>query len=128
MRRSTAPAAPLAPPATAGHAAPTSPGGLYKTSYAVEVAVACLDGLVVTPIGGQGRGPPRHGEHAEVVATAGKPLVQRWSPPLASGSEQRWSAPLASRWCRVVHTCRVEMELGLHLKADVITFAFCKYF
>jgi hypothetical protein len=29
-------------------------------------------------------------------------------------------------WCRVVHTCRVEMELGLCLKADVITFAFCK--
>jgi hypothetical protein len=33
-----------------------------------------LDGLVVTPVGGQGRGPPRHGAHAEVVATAGKPL------------------------------------------------------
>jgi hypothetical protein len=52
-----------------------------------------LDGLVVTPVGGWGRGPPRHGAHAEVVATAGKPLVQRWSPPLV----QRWSPPLASR-------------------------------
>jgi hypothetical protein len=52
-----------------------------------------FDGLVVTPIGGRGRGPPHHGAHAEVVATAGKPLVQRWSPPLV----QRWSPPLASR-------------------------------
>jgi hypothetical protein len=31
-------------------------------------------------------------------------------------------------WCRVVHTYRVEMELGLCLKADVITFAFCQVF
>jgi hypothetical protein len=63
-----------APLATAGHAAPTPPGESYKTSYAVEVADACLDGLVLTPIGGRGRGPPRHGAHAEVVAAAGKPL------------------------------------------------------
>jgi hypothetical protein len=28
--------------------------------------------------------------------------------------------------CRVVHTCRVEMDLGLRLQADVITFAFSK--
>jgi hypothetical protein len=34
---------------------------------------------------------------AEVVAAAGKSLVQRWSPPLASRSEQRWLPPLASR-------------------------------
>jgi hypothetical protein len=52
-----------------------------------------LDGLVVTPVGGRGRGPPRHGAHAEVVATVGEPLVQRWSPPLV----QRWSPPLACR-------------------------------
>jgi hypothetical protein len=45
VRRSVAPAA---PPAL------TPPGGSYKTSYAVEVAVACLDGLVVTPVGGRG--------------------------------------------------------------------------
>jgi hypothetical protein len=29
-------------------------------------------------------------------------------------------------WCRVVHSCRVEMELGLRLKADVILLLFCK--
>jgi hypothetical protein len=34
-----------------------------------------LDGLVVTPIGGWGRGPPRHGAHTEVVATAGVEVV-----------------------------------------------------
>jgi hypothetical protein len=75
------------------------PGGLYKTSYAVEVATACfqllvLDGLVVTPVGGRGRGPPRHGAHAEVVATAGNLLVQRWSPPLASRSELAFNVTL----------------------------------
>jgi hypothetical protein len=53
-----------------------------------------LDGLVLTPVGGRGRGPLRHGAHAEVVATAGEPSVQRWSPPLAShqcrGGRRRW--------------------------------------
>jgi hypothetical protein len=53
-----------------------------------------LDGLVVTAIGGRGRGPPRHGAHADVVATAGKPLVQRWSSPLASRLEQGFTATL----------------------------------
>jgi hypothetical protein len=93
VRRSASTIAPPALPATAGHAAPTPPGGSYKTSYAVEVATACLDGLVVTPVG-WGRGPPRHGAHAEVVATAGEPLVQRWSPPLASRSELASNATL----------------------------------
>jgi hypothetical protein len=37
--------------------APTPPRGSYKTSHAVEVAVAFLDGLVLTPVGGRGRGP-----------------------------------------------------------------------
>jgi hypothetical protein len=63
-RRSAASAAPPALP----------PGESYKTSYAVVVAGPCLDGLVLTPVGGRGLGPPRHGAHAEVVATAGKPL------------------------------------------------------
>jgi hypothetical protein len=33
--------------------------GSYKTSYAVEVANAFLDGLVLTPVEGRGRGPLR---------------------------------------------------------------------
>src|SRR5688572_15880091 len=86
---------------------------------------------------------------AEVVAVAGKPSVLRLSPPLASRSEQRWPPSLASRRCRggrrhwravgasyprdptsveVVHTCRVEMELGLRLKAGVILLLFVRYF
>jgi hypothetical protein len=35
-----------------------------------------------------------------VVVVAGKPPVQRWSPPLASRSGQRWPPPLASRRCK----------------------------
>jgi hypothetical protein len=41
-----------------------------------------LDGLVLTPVGGWGRGPLRHGACVEVAVVAGKPPVQRWSPPL----------------------------------------------
>jgi hypothetical protein len=68
-----------------------------------------LDGLVVTPIGG--RGPLRHGARAEVVAAAGEPLVQRWSPPLASrlgGFREDSGHKLLARpcWRRVVYTCR----------------------
>jgi hypothetical protein len=46
-------------PCAAGHAALTLLGGSYKTSYAVEVAAAFLDGLVLTPVGGRWRGPLR---------------------------------------------------------------------
>jgi hypothetical protein len=45
------------------------------------------------PVGRRGRGPFRSGVRAEVVATTGESLVQRW-PPL---SVLRWSPPLASR-------------------------------
>jgi hypothetical protein len=37
--------------------APTPPRGSYKTSHATEVAVVFLDGLVLTAMGGRGRGP-----------------------------------------------------------------------
>jgi hypothetical protein len=42
VRRSAAPAAPPASPATAGHTAQTPPWGSYKTSYAVEMVAACF--------------------------------------------------------------------------------------
>jgi hypothetical protein len=87
-RRSAASAAPPAPPATAGHAAPPPPGESYKTSYAVVVAAACLDGLVLTPVGGQGVGPPRHGAHAEVVATAGAKVVAAAGKPLGASFQR----------------------------------------
>jgi hypothetical protein len=83
-------------PCAADCTAPTPPWGSYKTSYTVEVVAAFLDGLVLTPVGGRGRGPlrtrwgglrRRQATGAKVAAAAGEPLVQRWPPPLASRSE-----------------------------------------
>jgi hypothetical protein len=51
---------------------------------------------------------------AEVVASAGEPLGA--------------SYPRSPTGVEVVHTCKVEMELGLHLKADVILLLFVRYF
>jgi hypothetical protein len=87
---------------------------------------------------------------AEVVASAGEPLgaevavaagelsVQRWSQPLvrlpgaevvaAAGELLGASYPHDHTGVEVVHTCRVEMELGLRLKADVILLLFVRYF
>jgi hypothetical protein len=45
------------------------------------------------PVGRQGQGPLLNGARAEVVATAGGSLVQRWPLP----SVLRWSPPLSSR-------------------------------
>jgi hypothetical protein len=94
-------------PCTVDHTVLTLPGGLYKASYAVEVASTFLDGLVLTPAGGRGRGNfcTRWGVHhrwqatgeevaavvgAEVVASTGRGyLLQRWSPPLAGAARCR---------------------------------------
>jgi hypothetical protein len=75
---------------------------------------------------------------AEVAAAAGEPSVQRWSPPLVrlpgaeviavAGEPLRASYPRDPTGVEVVHTCRVEMELGLRLKADVILLLFVRYF
>jgi hypothetical protein len=54
VRRSAAPVASPAPPTTLFR---RRPRGLYKMSYTVEVATTFLDGLVLTPAGGRGRGP-----------------------------------------------------------------------
>jgi hypothetical protein len=51
---------------------------------------------------------------AEVVATAGEPLGA--------------SYPRDPTSVEVVHTCKVEMELGLRLKTDVILLLFVRYF
>jgi hypothetical protein len=109
-----------------------------------------LDGLVLTPVGGRGRGPLCHGAHAEVVAIAGEATrrrggCHRWRAAWSRGGRRRWRAvgaeviaaagePLGASYPRdptgveVVHTCRVEMELGLRLKADVILLLFVRYF
>ena len=51
---------------------------------------------------------------ADVVASSGEPLGA--------------SYPRGPTGVEVVHTCRVEMELGLHLKVDVILSLFVRYF
>jgi hypothetical protein len=51
---------------------------------------------------------------AEVVAFAGEPLGA--------------SHPRGPTGVEVVYTCRVEMELGLRLEADVILLLFVRYF
>jgi hypothetical protein len=87
-------------PCATGRTAPTPPRGSYKTSYAVEGAAMFLDGLVLTPIGGQGRGPLRTcrggrrrwqvvgaevaaAVSAEVVASASEPLGASYQRDLA---------------------------------------------
>jgi hypothetical protein len=70
-----------------GRTVPTPSGGSYKTSYAVEVAAAFLDGLVLTPKEGGSEDLFVCGEAAVV---AGKPPVRRW----LLSSVLRWSSPL----------------------------------
>jgi hypothetical protein len=89
---------------------------------------------------------------AEVVATAGEAARcrggrLRWRAARSRGGRCRcrWRAigvevvaatgePLKASYPRdptgveAVHTCRVEMELGLRLKADVILLLFVRYF
>jgi hypothetical protein len=58
---------------------------------------------------------------AEVAATVGTDVVASAGEPLGA------SYPSALTGVEVVHTCRVEMELGLHLKTDVILSLFIRY-
>jgi hypothetical protein len=62
----------------------------------------------------------------EVVAAAGEAARRR-------GGRRRWRAVYASyprdpTGADVAHTYKVEMELGLRLKADVILLLFVRYF
>jgi hypothetical protein len=75
---------------------------------------------------------------AEVVASAGEPLsaevVAFAGDPLgvevvaAAGEPLGASYPRDPTGVEVVHTCRVEMELGLRSKADVKLLLFVRYF
>jgi hypothetical protein len=56
-----------------------------------------------------------------VVATVGADVVASAGEPLGA------SYPAALTGVEVVHTCRVEMELGLHLKTNVILSLFVRY-
>jgi hypothetical protein len=57
----------------------------------------------------------------EVAATVGADVVASAGEPLGA------SYPVAVTGVEVVHTCRVEMELGLHLKINVILSHFVRY-
>ena len=92
------------------------------------------------PIGGWGQGPFRSGAHPEVVAAAGKllgaevvvaagaevvavagdPLMQRWSPPLVGLSGASFQRD--SRWCNVVHSCRNGARVPLVRECNGICF------
>jgi hypothetical protein len=59
--------------------------------------------------------------------------VLRWPSPLLRrprGFRKHSGRELPARlyWRRVVYTCRVEMELGFRLEADVILLLFVRYF
>jgi hypothetical protein len=56
-----------------------------------------------------------------VAAAAGAEVVASADEPLGA------SYPAALTGVEVVHTCRIEMELGLHLKTDVILSLFVRY-
>jgi hypothetical protein len=58
---------------------------------------------------------------AEVAATVGADVVASAGEPLGA------CYPATLTGVEVVHTCRVEMELGLHLKTDVILSLFVRY-
>jgi hypothetical protein len=57
-----------------------------------------------------------------VVAVVGVEVVASAGEPLGAGY------PRGPTGVEVVRTCRVEMELRLHLKADVILLLFVRYF
>jgi hypothetical protein len=61
-----------------------------------------------------------------VVASAGELLGAE--VVAAAGDLLGASYPRNPTGVEVVHTCRVEMDLGLRLKADVILLLFVRYF
>jgi hypothetical protein len=84
------------------------------------------------PIGIRGRGPFRSGVHAEMIAATCRVIDAEVATTVdvdvvaSAGEPLRASYPAALTGVEVVHTCRVEMELGLHLKNRCNTFDFCK--
>jgi hypothetical protein len=93
------------------------------------------------PVGGRGRGLIHSSAHPEVIAAAGEPHGAK--VVVAAGAEVAATVgadvvtfageplgacyPVALTGVEVVHTYRVEMELGLHLKIDVILSLFVRY-
>jgi 3-hydroxyacyl-CoA dehydrogenase len=85
------------------------------------------------PVGRQGRGPFRSGVHAEMIAAAwwvvgAEVAATVGADVVASAGEPLGASYLAAlTGVEVVHTCRVEMKLELHLKINVILTLFVRY-
>jgi hypothetical protein len=122
---------------TAAGEAPHSRGGCLRWQdrqchLPPDLWLFGFNGLVVSPIGRMGRGPFRSGVHAEMIAAAWRVVgaevaATAGADVVASAGEPPGASyPAALTGVEVVHTCRVEIELGLHLKTDVILSLFCK--
>jgi hypothetical protein len=85
------------------------------------------------PVGRRGRGPFRNGVRAKVIAAAWQVVSAEVAAAVDAdvvasiGEPLGASYPAALTGVEVVHTCRVEMELGLHLKTYVILSLFVRY-
>jgi hypothetical protein len=85
------------------------------------------------PIGRRGRGPFRSDVHAEMIAAAWRVVGAEVAATVGAGVVASAGEPLGASYpaaltsVEVVHTCTVEMELGLHLKIDVILSLFVRY-
>jgi hypothetical protein len=85
------------------------------------------------PVGRRGRGPFRSDVHAEVITTAWRVVgaeaaVAVGADVVASAGEPLGASyPAVLTGLEVVHSCKVEMELGLHLKTEVILLLFVRY-
>jgi hypothetical protein len=107
-----------------------SVGETISATYHWTSGSLALMASLSPPVGGRGRGPIRSSAHPEVIAVAGEPHGAE--VVVAAGAEVATTVranvvafadeplgayyPAALTSVEVVHTCRVEMELGLHLK------------
>jgi hypothetical protein len=110
-----------------------SAGETVSATYRRTSGSLALMASLSPPVGRRGRGPFRSDVHAEMIvaawrvvdaevaASVGADVVASAGEPLGA------SYPAALTGVEVVRTCRVEMELGLHLKTDVILSLFVRY-
>jgi hypothetical protein len=106
--------------AAAGEAARCRGGCLRWRDHQRPNTLALMASLP-PPVGGRGRGPLRNGAHIEAAIIV---VTPSWR--ILQGQQPRTSS--ATLLVSGSYTCRVEMELGFRLKADVIFLLFVRYF
>jgi hypothetical protein len=110
-----------------------SAGETVSATYRRTSGSLALMASLSPPVGRRGRGPFRSGVHAEMIAAAWRVIDAEVAAAVgadvvaSAGDPLEASYPAALNGVEVVHTCRVEMELGLHLKTDVILSLFVRY-